>query len=86
MIYGQLVAVEHGWPAQTARPVIRLRRHRAPVLGLAAMETWSRVAMGAAVGAVFGAATSMLWPWVALGIAVSMVAGYLRDRPPQSGR
>ncbi len=85
MIYGQLVAVEHGWPAQTARPVIRLRRHRAPALGLAATEMWSRVAMGAAVGAVFGAATcSVLWPWVALGVALAVAAGHLHDRPPSS--
>jgi hypothetical protein len=86
MIYGQLVAVEHGWPVQTVRPVIRLRRHRAPALSLAAMEVWSRVAMGAAVGALFGAATSALWPWVALGVALAVAAGHFRDGLPPSGR
>ncbi len=84
-MYGQLVAAEHGWSSHTARPVIRLRRRRAPLLGLAAIEMWSRIAMGAAVGAVFGAAmSSVLWPWVALGIVLAMAAGHLRDRPPSS--
>jgi hypothetical protein len=79
MMYGQLVAIEHGWPIQIGRPEVRLRSRRLHPTVIPGLETGSRIAVGGAVGAAFGAVTFYPVLWIVLGAALAVAVGRLRD-------
>jgi hypothetical protein len=80
-MYGQLVAVEHGWPVQAIRPVIRLRRRcDASMVQRPALEATSRVLVGAVLGVAVGAATLHLALWTVIGAGLAVAVGRMRDR------
>jgi hypothetical protein len=77
-MYGQLVAVEHAWPVQAGRPVIR--RRDASMVRRPALEAISRTFVGALVGAAVGAATLHVAVWMVIGVGLAVTVGRMRDR------
>ncbi len=80
MMVGQIVTLEPAWPMQLSRPTLNLRRRRRPMAPAPAIETLSRLAVGAGLGAVVGLTTLHVGVWVALGAASAWACGRLRDR------
>jgi hypothetical protein len=79
-MYGQLVAVEYGWAVSTDRPVIRIRQRRRSTGLNRAVETGSRIVLGAGMGGAIGLATLHPAIWLLFGAVLAVVFGRLRDR------
>lgn len=80
MTYANMVAGTSWWPVQAARPVRRFPVLSVPQAALPALEAWSRIASGAAIGGTFGLTTSYALFWLVAGAGIATAYGKLRDR------